>query len=280
MPSADRSSWDTVPRLTPLDFDRPNMARLTDALLGGRDHYASDRAVMDQLLRVAPGARQLARDHRDWIIRVLRLLVGERKIDQFVDLGSGMPTVDNTHQVVQRYNPEARVIYVDNDPVVQAHGRAILEENDRTHVAGCDFTEPAKALAHPDLQPYLDLTRPVALMMCSVVHHIPDHTKAAEVVQEWLEVVPSGSYLMLSHQYDPADQSEASALVRTLEKMFAGTEISSTPRIREQIQAYFDGLEYVPPGLAHPHDWWPSGPRLLPLSALNFAMLGAVARKP
>ncbi|WP_436497501.1 SAM-dependent methyltransferase [Actinokineospora sp. HUAS TT18] len=280
MPSADRSSWDTVPRLTPLDFDKPNLARLTDALLGGRDHYASDRKVMDQVLDLAPGAKQMARDHRDWIIRVLRLLVGERRVDQFVDLGSGLPTVDNTHQVVQRYNPEARVIYVDNDPVVQAHGRALLEENDRTHVAGCDFSQPAKALGDPDLAPHLDLTRPVALMMNSVIHHIPDDTHAASVVRDWLAAVPSGSYLMLTHHYDPADGSEASSLIRELEKMFRDTEIATAPRSREQIASYFDGLELVPPGLTYPHDWWPSGPRMLPLSALNFTMLGAVARKP
>jgi hypothetical protein len=280
MPSADRSSWDTVPRLTPLDFDQPNLARLTDALLGGRDHYASDRAVMDQVLELAPGAKQMARDHRDWIIRALRLLVGERKIDQFIDLGSGLPTVDNTHQIVQRCNPESKVVYVDNDPVVLAHGRAMLEENDRTHVAGCDFTEPEKALSHVDMLPHLDLNRPVALMMCAVIHHIADHDRAAEVVRGWLDAVPSGSYLMLTHQYDPADDSEASAIVRALETTFKGTTIASTPRSREQIMSYFAGMELVPPGLTHPHDWWPSGPRLLPLSALNFAMLAAVARKP
>ena len=263
-----------------LDFDRPNLARLVDALLGGRDNYAADRALVDRLLDLDPGARQMARDHRDWVLRGLRLLVTAHDVDQFIDLGSGLPTTDNTHQIVQRYNSEARVVYVDNDPVVQAYGRALLEENENTHMASCDLTDPVAAMDTPELSRNLDLDRPIGLMMCSVVHHILDDDTAAEVVRGWVDVLPSGSYLMLTHDYDPADGSDHSALAHKLDEAFRQTPLESVHRTRDQIERYFDGLDLIDPGLDLLHNWWPDGPRMRPLTGLNHIVLGAVARKP
>ncbi|MDQ3578368.1 MAG: SAM-dependent methyltransferase, partial [Actinomycetota bacterium] len=223
---------------------------------------------------------QAARDHRAFVGRALRLLTGERGVDQFIDLGSGLPTVDNTHQIVQRYNAESRVIYVDNDPVVQAHGRALLEENDRTHMAGCDLSDPSKALSDPDVAPFLDRDRPVAVMMAAIVHHVPDDEQALSIVRDWMAAVPSGSYLVFSHQCDPEDGSPASALARTLTTALRDSGVGSVHRTRPEIEKFFDGLEYVPPGLTLVHQWWPDGPRLLPLTDVNFTTVGAVARKP
>ncbi|MGX7829443.1 SAM-dependent methyltransferase [Actinokineospora sp. 24-640] len=262
-----------------LDFDRPNQARLVDALLGGRDNYAADRALVDRLLSLDPGARQVARDHRAWVLRCLRMLVTVHEVDQFVDLGSGLPTADNTHQIVQRHNSAARVVYVDNDPVVQAYGRALLEENERTHMASCDLTEPGAALAAPELARHLELDRPIGLMMCSVVHHILDDGDAGKVVRAWLDVLPAGSFLMLTHNWDPG-HGEHSALARRLDAAFTNTPLAAVHRSRTAISGYFDGLEMVDPGLALLHEWWPDGPRLRPLSGMNHLVLGGVGRKP
>ncbi|GAA4435550.1 SAM-dependent methyltransferase [Actinokineospora soli] len=263
-----------------LDFDRPNLARLVDALLGGRDNYAADRALVDRLLDLDPGARQMARDHRDWVLRCLRLLVTAHGVDQFIDLGSGLPTTDNTHQIVQRYNAEARVVYVDNDPVVQAYGRALLEENEQTHMASCDLTDAAAAMASPDLARHIDVERPIGLMLCSVVHHILDDDAAAAVVRAWVDALPSGSYVMLTHDYDPDDGSQHSALARKLDLAFRDTPLASVHRTRARIERYFDGLELVEPGITYLHKWWPDGPRIRDLTGLNYIILGGVARKP
>lgn len=280
MSDEPRQGADVATRSDPLDFDQPNQARLTDALLGGRDNYAVDRAMAERLLDLDPGARQMARDHRDWVVRVLRMLVMDHHVEQFIDLGSGLPTVDNTHQVVQRYDPQARVIYVDDDPVVQAYGRALLEENDHTHMAGCDFTEPRRALAAPEFTRHLDPERPTALMMCAIVHHVVDDTKAAAVVRGWLDVLPPGSFLLLTHNYDPADGGEHSALARRVDGIFRGTALEGVHRTRARIASFFEGLDLIHPGLTYLHEWWPDGPRLRPLSGLNHTMLGGVARKP
>lgn len=263
-----------------LDFDRPNLARLVDALLGGRDNYAVDRALVDKLLDLDPGAQQLARDHRDWVQRCLRLLVTAHGVDQFIDLGSGLPTTDNTHQIVQRYNSGARVVYIDDDPVVQAYGRALLEENDVTHMASCDLTDPTAALAAPELAQHIEFDRPVGLLACAVIHHITDDAEAAKVVRGWVDLLPSGSFLALTHHYDPADGSEHSALAKRVQAALVGTPLESVHRPREQIEDYFTGLDLVPPGLGLLHDWWPDGPRIRPLSGLNHLVLGGVARKP
>ncbi|MFC5289382.1 SAM-dependent methyltransferase [Actinokineospora guangxiensis] len=261
-----------------LDFEGPTLARLVDALLGGRDNYAADRALVEQLVAVDPGVRQLARDHRDWVVRCLRLLVTAHGIDQFIDIGSGLPTTDNTHQIAQRYNAEARVVYVDNDPVVQAYGRALLEENDLTHMAPCDFTDPSAALASVELFKNVDFERPIGLMLCSVVHHILDDDEADTVVRAWVDVLPRGSFVMLTHDIDPG--GEHSALVRRLDEVLAGTPLASVHRTREQIEGYFAGLDLIEPGVSLLHAWWPDGPRVRPLTPISYTVVGALARKP
>ncbi|WP_326567098.1 SAM-dependent methyltransferase [Amycolatopsis rhabdoformis] len=266
--------------LAPVDFDRPSNARVYDALMGGRDHYAADRAVLNQILELAPGAQTMAQEVRHWLVRAVRMLTGRLGIDQFLDLGSGFPTVENTHQVVQRVKPEAHVVYVDHDPVVQAHGRALLAENDYTHMAGADLLDPERTLAHPEVTAHLDLTRPLGLILCAVVHHIPDFAVAQAVVKAYVDALAPGSFLVLLHQYNPADGSEAASVASALEARFAATGLDTVYRTREEITSLFGGLELLPPGVTHPHLWWPDGPRLAPLSAVNFATLAGVARVP
>jgi hypothetical protein len=261
-----------------LDFDRPNRARLVDALLGGRDNYAVDRELVARLTELDPGVRQLARDHRDWVVRCLRLVVTAYGVDQFIDLDSGLPTVDNTHQIVQRHNSEARVVYVDGDPVVQAHGRALLEENELTHMAAGDFADPRAVLATAELVKNIDFERPICLMLCSAVHHILDDAEAAAVVYGWVDELPAGSYLMLTHGVDAG--GEPGALARRLDHVFAGTDLATAYRSRERIAAFFTGLDLVEPGISPLHAWWPDGPRVRPLTPISYTVVGALARKP
>ncbi|PPK66315.1 SAM-dependent methyltransferase [Actinokineospora auranticolor] len=280
MSAAERSPWDPRPPGASLDFDAPNQARLFDALLGGRDNYAADREVVARLAAMAPGVEQMARDHREWVGRVLRLLVTRRGVDQFLDLGSGLPSGDNTHQIVQRQNPEAKVVYIDNDPVVLAHGRALLEENEYTHMLDFDITRPDRVTTDPGLRKCVDFDRPMAVLLCAVTGHILDDDVVRALVRGWVEALPSGSYLVLSQQYDPADGSVHSVLARTLFKEFMGTAVATSFRERPEIEGYFEGLRLIEPGLVLLHKWWPDGPRLTPLCELNHLMLGALAQKP
>jgi SAM-dependent methyltransferase len=191
-----------------------------------------------------------------------------------------MPTAENTHQVAQRYNPDAQVVYVDNDPVVQVHGRALLEENELTHVTGADLTVPAETLGDEVVTAHLDLSRPVALILTSIIHHIDDYERAKRIVREYVDALAPGSYLLLTHNFDPEEDSPRQELARLLETSFQGTGLGSVYRSRSQIESFFDGLDLLRPGLAYLHEWWPDGPRLTPLSELNFLTLGGVARKP
>ncbi len=268
------------PPIVPVDFDRPSIARVFDALMGGQDNYEVDRAVLSQILELAPEAPIMAQEVRQWLIRTVRYLTDREGIDQFLDLGSGFPTVENTHQVAQRYNPEARVVYVDNDPVVQAHGRALLAENDFTHIAGNDLTKPLETVEELSRSHRLDFDRPVGLIMCSIVHHIQDLEAAQKIVRSYVDALAPGSFITLLHQHNPADGSEAADVATSLEKRFNGTGLDTLYRTREEIESFFDGLDLVDPGLTYPHMWWPDGPRFTPLTTVNFTSLGGVARKP
>lgn len=261
-----------------LDYTKPNLARMKDALLGGHDHYEVDRKAVADLLALAPDSALMAKEFRYWAVRVVRFLAGSRGIDQFLDLGSGLPTAENTHHAAQRYNPDALVVYVDHDPVVQAHGLALLEDH-LVHVSGADLTEPAKTLADPVIAEHIEFDRPVAVILNSVLHHIEDLGKARALVHAYVDAMAPGSYLLLTHDYDPGDGSPGSALARKLDDLMADTGHRTVHRTREEIESLFDGLEILEPGLVHLHEWWPEGPRLSPLGELNYLSLGGVGFK-
>lgn len=263
----------------PVDFDRPSIARVYDALLGGQTNYEADRAVLRQILELAPEAQTMAKEVRHWLVRTVRYLTDRMSIEQFLDLGSGFPTVENTHQVAQRYNAEAQVVYVDNDPVVQAHGRALLAENDFTHMAGNDLTKPRETIDELSRTHRLDFEQPIGLILCAIVHHIQDLEEARRIVRTYVDALAPGSYVVLLHQHNPADGTEAADVATSLEKRFSGTGLDTLYRTRDEIESLFDGLDLVEPGLTYPHLWWPDGPRFTPLSPVNFTSLGGVARK-
>lgn len=261
-----------------VDFDRPSIARVFDALMGGQDNYEADRAVVRQILEIAPESPAMAQEVRQWLVRAVRYLTERLGVDQFLDLGSGFPTVENTHQVAQKYNPEAHVVYVDNDPVVQAHGRALLVDNDFTHISGSDLLRPGETLA--DVGRFIDFDRPVGLVLCAIVHHITDLEQARQVVKSYVGALAPGSYLVLLHQHNPADGSEAAGVATSLQQKFSGTGLDTSYRTRAEIASFFDGLDLLEPGLTAPHLWWPDGPRLAPLTPVNWTSLCGVARIP
>ncbi len=261
-----------------VDFERPSIARVSDALMGGQDHYAADRAVVQQILDIAPDSPAMAQEVRQWLVRAVRYLTERLGVDQFLDLGSGFPTVENTHQVAQKYDPEAHVVYVDNDPVVQAHGRALLVDNDYTHISGNDLLRSEETLA--DVRRFIDLERPVGLVLCAVVHHITDLQQAQQVVKSYVGALAPGSYLVLLHHHNPDDGSEAAAVAASLQDRFGRTGLDTHYRSRAEIASFFDGLDLLEPGLTAPHEWWPDGPRLAPLTPVNRTSLCGVARIP
>lgn len=263
-----------------IDTTRPSVARVYDCFLGGKDNYEVDRRVFQQVDAIAPEMKQLARAERRWLVRAIRFLAGEARIDQFLDLGAGMPAAESPHQTAQRNHPDARVVYVDADPVTAAHGRALLEDNDRTHLVMADLTNPDEIFSHPDVTRHLDLTRPLAVIHSSTIHHVPDEERPLEIMRRYSELLPSGSYLALSHFTDPRDDGPGSELAHFVGDVFArGGLGSGFFRTREQIERYFEGLELVEPGLVPIDEWWPDGPLLATSSADAVALVG-VARKP
>jgi SAM-dependent methyltransferase len=263
-----------------VDTTKASVARVYDAFLNGTDNYEIDREVLRRIQQVAPEATFLGRDNREFLNRASRFIAGQTEITQYLDCGSGLPTAENTHQVVQRVHPEARVVYVDNDPAVLSHGRALLEENDRTHLIGADIFQPSQVLDNEVVRKELDFSQPIALYQCGTLHHYSGERSPADIMREYIDALPSGSYVALSHFFDP-ETTEDSALARKMEDIFLHSPMGSGMfRTRAEIESMFDGLELVDPGLTLCADWWPDGPRVKPLVPVQRCIVGAVGRKP
>lgn len=262
-----------------IDTTKASIARVYDAALNGKDNYEVDRKVVQRLQQIAPEIGRFTWDHRNFLIRVTRFLASQAGITQFLDCGSGLPTAENTHQVAQRLQPEARVVYVDNDPVVLAHGQALLVENDQTHFSGADIFEPRQILGDPIVNKYLDFSQPIALFHLGTLHHYDGKRAPASIMQEYIDALPSGSYVAFSHFLDP--ENEYTEVAKRMEHIFVHSPLGSGWfRTRDEILAMFPGLELVDPGLARCVDWWPDGPQLKPLEPAQHCIVGAVGRKP
>ncbi|GAA4885093.1 SAM-dependent methyltransferase [Saccharopolyspora cebuensis] len=262
-----------------IDTTKPSIARVYDAFVGGKDNFEADREVYHQVLRLAPEAAEVGRECRAWLIRVVRFLAGHAEIDQFLDLGSGLPTAENTHQAAQRLNCEARVVYVDNDPSVAAHGRALLEENENTRFAVADLRNPEEILADPVVTRHLDFDRPIGLIQCNTLHHVTDDERPADLMRTYVDALAPGSFVAISHLHNPGDGSRRAELAAESQEKFNALMGSCYYRSREAIEAMFHELELIEPGLVHPFQWWPDGPRLTPASDGAHLLLGGVAVK-
>jgi hypothetical protein len=263
-----------------IDTTKASIARVYDAFLNGKDNYEIDREVLRRVQQVAPEAQTLAFDNRNFLIRAARFIASQTGITQYLDCGSGLPTAENTHQVVQRIQPEARVVYVDNDPVVLAHGRALLEENDQTHFSAANIFHPKEILEDPIVRKHIDFSEPIAFFQLGTLHHYDGEVSPQEIMREYIDALPSGSYVALSHFLDP-QSAEYSDLARRMEDTFIHSPMGSGRfRTREEIEGMLAGLELVDPGLTLCADWWPDGPRITPLPPVSYCIAGAVGRKP
>lgn len=241
-----------TPTSDEIDTAVPSVARIYDYALGGKDNFQVDRELARELTREVPEALLFARENRAFLRRSVRYLAAECGIRQFIDNGSGLPTSDNVHQVAQRHQPDARVVYIDNDPVVLAYGRALLDEDDRTTVLRADMTRPEDFLGDPQVGKLIDFDEPVAVLYVSVLHCIPDDAGPAEVVARLLDAVPSGSYLLLSHIVSEDDDVAA----RFTEQMTGRTNWGRVRR-PEEVARFVEGMDLVPPGLVNVVDWHP-----------------------
>jgi hypothetical protein len=263
-----------------VDPSRASIARVYDAFLGGKDHYAIDLEVFEGVRKVAPEAQDLAVENRNFLIRACRFIATQTGINQYLDCGSGLPTAENVHQVVQRIHPEARIVYVDNDPVVIAHGRVLLQENDQTHFVPADIFNPPEILENEVVRKYIDFDEPIAFLQMGTFHHYDGpRGRPAEIMRAYIDALPSGSFVALSHFLDPED--EYTAVARKMEDVFVHSPMGSgTFRTQAELLELFDGLDLVEPGLVRCADWWPDGPRLKALNPVQHCIAGAVGRKP
>ena len=238
-----------------IDTRRPNPARVYDALLGGKDHYEVDRDAAEAILAAAPQARQGAKENRAFLQRAVRYLA-QQGIRQFLDIGTGLPTQGNVHEVARQVAPDARVIYVDRDPVVYAHANALLANNSPTTLAVlADLREPKAILDHPQVRQLLDLTRPVGVLLVAVLHFVTDEENPSGIVARLRDAMAPGSFLVVSHATGDFHPQAGAKVTQVYQH-------ASTPlvlRSREAIERFFDGFEQVPPGLVQPAAWRPDG---------------------
>ncbi|RJQ85065.1 SAM-dependent methyltransferase [Amycolatopsis panacis] len=273
----------TVDPNTPVGVDpnRASVARIYDYALGGSTNYEIDRKTFSQLNEAMPGLWDAATENRAYLIRVCRFLATHAGITQYLDCGSGLPTSENVHQVVQRLQPDAKVVYVDNDPVVAAHGRALLQDNDRTRFVAGDIFDRASILENEVVQTHLDWTKPIALLFFLALHHYQgDRHRPAEIMRDYVDALPSGSYVAISHFYDAGPEGDPEALRALQEAVANGAMNGVTARTREEILEMVEGLDLIEPGFVEVRNWWSDGPQLTAPSNAQRIIAGLVARKP
>jgi hypothetical protein len=235
-----------------IDTRRPNMARMYDYALGGKDNFASDREAVQNLFQLAPENAYVPKANRQFLGKAVRF-VAEQGIGQFLDLGAGLPSQGSTHEVARLVQPDARVVYVDSDPVVLAHARALLVGNDSgLAVIGEDIRDTGLILEHPQTRRLIDFSQPAAVLFVAILHGIPDTDSPAAIVAKYAQPLAPGSYVILSHltrEGHPAD------IVAKKEEVFAKSPTPMKYRSRDEILRFFDGLDLVEPGLTTVTRW-------------------------
>jgi S-adenosyl methyltransferase len=258
-----------------IDTTKANIARVYDYWLGGSHNFRADQDVARAMIAVDPNIRAMMRANRAFLGRVVRYLIREAGIRQFLDIGSGIPTEQNVHEVAQAAASGSRVVYVDNDEVAVAHSRLMLEDNPDATVIQADLREPAKILADPETQLLIDFTQPVALLLLAVLHFVPDEADPAQIMATLRDAVPPGSYLVICHacrdvRPDTADNATA---------VYTSRVATLRVRTRDEIAALFDGFTLVEPGLVWIPEWRPDSPADVPENPEQFWALVGVARR-
>ena len=276
-PATDRGDG-TAPRPheAALDIDTSvaHVARVYDYWLGGKDNFSADRVAGDQAIQAYPDIVYSVRANRAFLARTVRYLAGEAGIRQFLDIGTGIPTANNTHEVAQDVAPGSNVVYVDNDPVVLTHARALLVSGmqGNTNYIDADLRDTGRILAEAALT--LDFSRPVAIMLMAILQHIDEAEDPYAIVDSLLAAVPPGSYLAISH---PAADIETEAMAQMAERLNKLMAEKVTFRTRPQVARFFEGLELVEPGMVRVQEWRPASEIVAKSPA---ALWGGVGRKP
>lgn len=262
--------------LTPEQLKVPNPARMYDYYLGGHHNLAVDREAAEKAMAIYPGFPLFMRANRAFLRRVVEFLVAQG-IERILDLGSGIPTVGNVHETAQNANPNARIVYVDTDPVAVAHSTAMLRGNPRATIIERDMQEPESILAHPDVQALVAPGEPIGLILGFVLHFVVDDAEALRIVRVLRDAIPSGSYVVISHgtmEHLPPD------ILEQLVRLYGTTSQPVRIRSKAEIQLFFDGLEMVEPGLVYTPLWRPEEPGDLlldhPERSSGFAGVGRV----
>jgi hypothetical protein len=259
----------------PIDTGTAHPARVHNCWLGGKDNFAADREAAQAAIDANPGIVASARAGRAFLARTVRYLVAEAGVRQFLDIGTGLPSASNTHEVAQAVAPESRVVYVDNDPIVLTHARALLSSTPEgaTAYLDADLREPDLILKSAART--LDLNQPVALLLLMILHLIPDGECPGKIVERLLSALPAGSYLVLAHPASDVQPAATAEMTRRLNERMGGTV--GTLRTRGEVAGYFDGLELVEPGLVQPQQWRPDPTADAPTEVAAWC---GVARKP
>jgi hypothetical protein len=272
-PQASRHS------LADIDITKPNVARVYDYFVGGKDNFAADRDFANKILEVSPKASFAAQVNRDFLRRVVRLMA-EAGIDQFLDLGSGLPTQGNVSEVAHEINPKAHIVYVDNDPMVYIHGKALLADAVSVEIINADVRSPAEILADPTVLSLIDFGRPVGLLMLAILHHLEDSDNPAAVAARFRDAVPPGSFLAITSFHMPGPElPELRAITIENEKVVAGGLGSGRWREDEELLTWFGDWELLPPGLVSLQDWRPAADAVIDKDEVYHSFYGGVARK-
>jgi S-adenosyl methyltransferase len=258
-----------------VDISKPSPARMYDYYLGGKDNWAADRAAAEKALSVVPRGRQIALANRRFLARSVKYIAG-CGISQFVDIGTGIPTSPNVHETARLLSPDARVAYVDNDPVVIAHNRALLaDERNGIAVVQGDIRSPLDIITNPALTRVIDFSRPLAVLLVAVLHFVTNEEDPYQAVAAFRDRMPAGSYLVLSHI---TSEATTPAAMSTIEDAYRQASAPAVFRARSDIESFFTGLNLIKPGLVHVSDWRRYGRKPANPPALDF--LGGVGRKP
>ncbi|MBC6457867.1 SAM-dependent methyltransferase [Actinomadura sp. HBU206391] len=237
-----------------LDTSIAHPARVYDYWLGGKDNYAADREVAERVLAIVPEAPRSVRANRAFLKRAVRL-TAEAGVRQFLDIGSGLPTAENSHDIAQQVRPDAHVVYVDNDPIVLVHGNALLAGTGSTTVVQSDARDPEAILGHPEVRRHIDFGQPVAVLLLGVLHFVPDDQDPYGIVARLAKAMVPGSHLILSHLTGDSDPENAKRFLESVNR-----EARAVVRTREEVQRFFDGFELLDPGVVPVDRWRPDGP--------------------
>ena len=259
-----------------IDTSKPHPARMYNAYLGGRDNYPVDRQAVRQILRDFPEVRAISQSNRAFLQRAVRFLAAEAGIRQFLDIGTGIPSAGNVHEVAGQAAPDARVAYVDNDPIVHVHASALLTGTGTTTIVLADLRDPQAILAHPQLRALIDFTQPVALLLVAILHFITDGDNPAGIVAALRDALAPGSYMALSHGTQDFHAPGGADLAADA---YQNATAPLVLRSHEQVSAFFDGVDLVEPGLVQAPPWRPDGRRPRPRDLAKIGIYAGVGRK-